>query len=402
MSVNVAHSDPLGAHGEGFLGFSEPEINSSNSTAHLTEQLITILASTRDQTLVILEQMGEDGELPRSILELATIGENAYEDALYYYSECDWSSAEDSAMESLGLYGDAMGLSLDIQSENKDEDSQKEEMIEVPVSLERTRSFFDKVLQLSEKLEQNGINITDVNSHLEDASELISLAESHLEKGENPEAEEEKVLSEGILTEALDCLEELSGNMKTEKASKFFERAGGQLGRLKIRINETLTFSQVNSTDISVANTALQGAKNKSHSLVDIVESGDLDTSMEEYEEVLDEKEEAFNVVEKVNAKLAKKIKKIDKLETENEYLEEKKERLENKGVDASHVKEKLKKVKGELEDEEASLNEGNAPGNSKKVKDKLEDEEASLNEGNAPGNSKNSEKPKKSNKKKD
>ncbi len=94
--------------------------------------------------------------------------------------------------------------------------------------------------------------------------------------------------------------------------------------------------------------------------LVDIVESGDLDTPMEEYEEVLDEKEETFNVVEKVNAKLAKKIKKIDKLETENEYLEEKNERLENKGVDASHVKAKLKQVRDELEDEEASLNKGN------------------------------------------
>ncbi len=44
--------------------------------------------------------------------------------------------------------------------------------------------------------------------------------------------------------------------------------------------------------------------------------------------------------------------------------MEEKKERLENKGVDASHVKAKLKQVKDELEDEEASLNKGNAPGN--------------------------------------
>ena len=85
------------------------------------------------------------------------------------------------------------------------------------------------------------------------------------------------------------------------------------------------------------------------------------------------------HVVEKVNVKLAKKIKKIDKLETENEYLEEKKERLENKGIDASHVKAKLKQVKDELEDEEASLNKGNALGNDQ-----------------------NSEKPNNSNKKKD
>ena len=51
-------------------------------------------------------------------------------------------------------------------------------------------------------------------------------------------------------------------------------------------------------------------------------------------------------------------------LKTENEYLEEKKERLKNKGIDASHVKAKLKLVRDELEDEEASLNKGNAPGN--------------------------------------
>ena len=262
----------------------EPEINNSNSTAYLTEQLITILTSTRDQTLEIIEQMGEDGELPRSILELVTRGQNAYEDALYSYSESDWSSAKDSAMESLGLYGDAMGLSLYIQSENQDEDSPKEETIEVTVSLERTLSFFDKVLQLSEKLEQDGFNVTDVNSYLEDVSEHISIAESHLETVENLEAEEERVISESILTEALQCLEEMSANMKIEKASKFFKRTGGQLERLKVRINETLTFSQVNSTDISVANTALKGAKKKSHSLVHIVESGDLDTPMEEYE----------------------------------------------------------------------------------------------------------------------
>ena len=280
MSVGVAYSDPLGAHGEGFLGFGEPEINNSNSTAYLTEQLITILTSTRDQTLEIIEQMGEDGELPRSILELVTRGQNAYEDALYSYRESDWSSAQDSAMEALGLYGDAMGLSLYIQSEIEDEDSPQEETIEVTVSLERTLSFFDKVLQLSEKLEQDGFNVTDVNSHLEDVREHISIAESYLENGENPEAEEERVISEGILTEALQCLEEMSANLKIEKASKFFKRTGGQRARAQ--------------------------------------------------------------------------------------YLEEKKERLENKGVDASHVKEKLKQVQNELEDEEASLNMGNAPGNAK------------------------------------
>ena len=132
-------------------------------------------------------------------------------------NEYDWNSAKESAMDALELYGDALGLSLNIQSENEDEDPPKEETIEVKASLERTRSFFNKVLLLSEKLEQNGFNVTDVNLHLEDASEHISLAESHLENGENHEAEAEKVLSEGILTETLHCLDEMSANLKVEE-----------------------------------------------------------------------------------------------------------------------------------------------------------------------------------------
>ena len=336
---------------------SDP-FNMGDSTFELAEELLSLLGASHAHVRAALDRLVDEGVvIPEATEDVFRSGEEAAAAAYYYMGIGDYQSVIEKATEALQLFGDAIQIAVEAgQAPTEDEGEGDATLVELQVRIERGYSFLFELYDTACQLGEKGLDISDVQTLLEKASEHLESASILLEEGSLEAVEFELAMAEVYLDEALKLLQIINEDAKLEKASKFLTKSEERVQKLEERITTMVGNFSLTQEDIDLLGDSFDYALVKNRDIKTLIEEGDLDTALVEFEEVSRYIDKVLSMLDRYDSSKSNNLKKIEKIETKHSYLEEAVESLGVQGVNVSQLGDKVEEADEKIEDAIESL----------------------------------------------
>ena len=336
-----------------------------DAPVELAEELLSLMEASRAQVIASLNQLSDDGfAIPEASLELLRSGDEAAGEAFRYMEAGDYQSVVDRATEALQLYGEAIRLALCADQEAAEEDGGvNAALVGLKERIERGYSFSSELNATMQALSEMGLDVSFVQFLLETASEHLEHAAALLDEADLEAVESELAMAEACLEAAFELLQAINGEVTVEKAAKFLEKSEERVQKLEERITKLLGNISLTQDDAALLGDSFDDAQAKNREIRALIEGGELDTAVAEFDEVSRYIDRILAMLERYDSGKSNNLKRIEKIETMSSLLGEAIESLNDQGVDISQLGGKVEEVSGKIEEAIESLTEDDVEG---------------------------------------
>ncbi len=333
---------------------AEVEFRIVDGDCKLAHDLLELLHMSREKTGDIISEIMEDyPEYSDALYEKFMKAEEAAEEAYELYEEGKCQEAAAKATEALRLYGESMKLAERLIEEEPDEDDFEEEVekvLELKDAIERLRAYLIRVNETSRELEDKGFDVSAVDSLIEEAFKQLLLAEELLDERSVEEAYDLISEIERIIKHAMELLHNVNEVNRIEKARRFLTETEDRLELMEERVTNILGNLGVSGQVLEALSDVFEEARMGIEEVKALLETGDLESAIDEFEEIFDETEDGLELVEEFDEHRVEILEEIERLEAEIRYLAEKVEALRAEGFDVSELILHVKEAYGLLE----------------------------------------------------
>jgi tetratricopeptide (TPR) repeat protein len=342
------------------LGGAEAEFRILNGDSKLAYDLLALLEMSREKTKNMLELEEGDPVYVDGSYEIFLMAEDAAEEAYELYGAGRYQEAAIMITEALRLYGESIKLT-EVVEEKPEEDFEQnvERILELKAALERTYAYLEKVRAASAGFEEDGFDVSHVNSLIEEALNMLHTAEEYLEEGVVDKAETLISDVKALLHEAMELIQEINEFNKIEKARKFLTETEDRLGLMEDRITSILGNIGVSELIMHEVSNVFVNAMQGIEEVKTLLETGEIEEAIVEFEEVFHNTEEGLDVVDEFDGDKREILGDIEGLEAKIHYLAERIESLRDSSVDVSSFISKYKHAKSLLEEAIQKLESG-------------------------------------------
>ena len=325
----------------------------------LPPNLLLILEASYAQTLSILTELSESTSVPDEAWDVFEEGRELMLHAKELIDEEEFSEASTFITEAMTLFSQAAQIALEYEAvtEGVAEPEIDEELIELKAAIRKALDYLESIRESSNNLQDQGYDQSYVQSLLDDAEELLLQALELLEAGEKSRARTLKDEAIDLIHQAKEQINTQIQEKKKEKAAKFLANTQERLEQLRERILKLL--NSVPGADPDSVNAAFELIMSKILEIDGLIESGDLDQALEEFDWILDESEGALDDLEDINHGRREILWKIEKLEARTSNLLDTLHELAEWGLDVSDAENLVRKVRGTLSQAVESLEQG-------------------------------------------
>jgi tetratricopeptide (TPR) repeat protein len=317
----------------------------------LAQDLLELLEMSREKTQDMLELEEGDPVYVEGSHETFLMAEEVAEEAYQLNGEGRYQEAAIKITEALGLYSESIRITdesirfAENVEEKPDEDFEKnvERILELKAALERTYAYLEKVRSASAEFEEDGFDVSQVNSKIEKALQLLRTVEEYLEEGVVDEAEVLISNVKVLLREAMELIQEINEFNKIEKARKFLTETEDRLGLMEERITGILGNIGVSEIILNEVSSVFVNAMQGIEEVKTLLETGDIEEAIEEFEGVFANAEEGLVIVDEFDGDKREILSNVEELEAKIHYLAEKIESLRDFSVDVSSFVSKYK-----------------------------------------------------------
>jgi tetratricopeptide (TPR) repeat protein len=333
----------------------------------LAHDLLELLEMSRMKTQDMLELEEGDPVYVEGSHEVFLMAEDAAEEAHQLYSEGRYQEAAIKITEALGLYGESIRLTdesirltEDVEGKpEKDFEQNVERILELKAALERTYAYLGKVRAASADFEEDGFDVSNVNSLIEEALQLLRTVEEYLEEGAVDEAEVLISDVKVLLHEAMELIQEINEFNKIEKARKFLTETEDRLGLMEERITGILGNIGVSEIILDEVSNVFVNAMLGIEEVKTLLATGEIEEAIEEFKGVFANAEEGLVIVDEFDGDKREILGNVEELEAKIHYLAERIESLRDFSVDVSSFVSKYKYALSLLEVAIQKLEEG-------------------------------------------
>lgn len=318
----------------------------------LAHDLLEILSASRQKTKDLLDELlGDDPEPFEEPYERLQQADEAAEEAHDLFEEGRFKEASVKATEALRLYSEAMKLAEEAEPEPEDDDLDEEiEMIlELRDAIRRVHAHLLKLNQTSREFERKGLDVSEVDALIEEALRKLVTADEMLDEGGIREAKDLITRARHLLEEAMQLIQELNEVNTIEKAKKFLTETEDRLDKMEERITNVLGNLGVSAQVLEAVGEVFEEAKQGIEDVKTLLETGDIEGAMDEFEEVFDEADEGLELVEGFDGDRVEILDEIEKLEAQLKFLIEKVNDIREAGYKVPELEAAIEKVKALL-----------------------------------------------------
>jgi tetratricopeptide (TPR) repeat protein len=330
----------------------EAEFRILDGDSKLAHDLLALLELSREKTQNMIELEEGDPVYVDGSHETFLMAEDAAEEAYELYGAGRYQEAAIMITEALRLYGESIRLT-DAVEEKPEEDFEQdvERILELKAALERTYAYLEKVRAASAEFEEDGFDVSQVNSLIVEALQMLYTAEEYLEEGIVDEAE---ILISGVkalLHEAMELIQEINEFNKIEKARKFLTETEDRLALMEDRITSILGNIGVSELILHEVSNVFVNAMQGIEEVKTLLEIGEIEEAIVEFEEVFHNTEEGLDIVDEFDGDKREILGDIEELEAKIHYLAERIESLRDSSVDVSSFITKYQYTKSLMEE---------------------------------------------------
>lgn len=360
---------------------AEAEFRIVDGDCKLAHDLLELLHRGREKTWDILSDIMDDyPEFSDAIRERLLEAEEAAEEAYKMYEEGRCQEAAAKVTEALRLFRESMKIAEELEEKEPDEeefDEEVERVLELKDAIERLRMYLNKVNETCREFEEKGFDVSEVDSLIEKIAEHLLLATELLDERDIEEADDLISEIERTLKHAMELLHDLNEVNRIEKARKFLTETEDRLDRMEERVTNILGNLGVSGQVLEALSNVFEEAKMGIEEVKTLLETGDIEEAIDEFEEIFDETDEGLGLVEEFDEHRVEMLEYIERLEAKLGYLAEKVEALRREGFDVSELISHIMEADGLLEMAVENLESGDI----KAAKILLEEAEDIVNE---------------------
>ena len=335
------------------FAYSDPTTVNTEDDCELASDLLALVEAARDKAEAIIHSLEEEGTDVHEEAERALERGNEFlEEALEMLNVGDCRPASEKLMEALQHYGKAAQKALKAVAEFEDEDFEEaEKAIGLREAIERAYSFLEKVNETATDFEEKGINVTAVRNLLLEANQTLTWAEIELDDGNFTGAEELKSSAREMIGQAMGLLQSMNKDNNVERAEEFLDKTEERLQELQNKLNEILGNLDLPPEAIEGINEAFMNAQDKIQVIKDLLKTGDLENALDELDRVLEDSDEALDVVDEHDHGIGNKLRSIEKIQAKLDILNETVQMLKNEGEVVSDLEDLLETARDKLEE---------------------------------------------------
>jgi tetratricopeptide (TPR) repeat protein len=291
------------------------------------------------------------------------LAEESFDEAreLNEVNNCKESTA--MATDALRLYGEALRLAEKVSVKDPEEDPCEKEIqktLELKDVLERLYCYLERIRENSEKFEEEGFDVSEVETLIGEAVELLERAEELLSEGKFDEVRVHASRVKDLLNHAMELVQKINEVNKIEKARRFLIETENRLGVMEERITNVLSNLGVSGQVLEAVGSVFLEARAGIEEVQTLLETGEFRTAIHEFKEVFEETQEGLNLVNEFDGDRREFLDRIEKLEAEIGYLAENIEALRDSGIDVSELIFKIGRAKSLIQTIVLKLEEGN------------------------------------------
>jgi tetratricopeptide (TPR) repeat protein len=318
----------------------------------LAHDLLELLSMSREKTLDMLELEEGSPVYVERYYEKFQIAEEIAEEAHAMFNEGEYQEAAHMVTEALRLYSESIKLAEDVEEKPEEEDFEEDvkRILELKDALERTYSYLEKVRMASAEFEEDGFDVSHVNSLIEEGLQLMQSVEEYLGEGKVDEAENLISETKNLLHKAMELIHEMNEFNKIEKARKFLTETEDRLDLMEERITNILGNIGVSEPILNEVSSVFENAKLGIEEVKILLETGEFKEAIDEFKEVFDDTEEGLDIVDEFDGTRREILGDVEELEAKIHYLAERIETLRDFSVDISGFISKIEHARALLE----------------------------------------------------
>ena len=330
-----------------------------DKTNQLPPNLLLVLEASYAQALSILTELSESTGVPDEAWDVFEEGRELMLHAKDLINEEEFSEASSFITEAMSLFSQATQIALEYEPETvvRTEPEIDEELIELEAAIRKALDYLESIKETSNHLQDQGYDQSHVQSLLDDAEELLLQALELLEIGEKSRARTLKDEALDLVHQAKEQINTQIQEKKKEKAAKFLANTQERLEQLRERILKLL--NSVPGTDPDSVNEAFALIMSKILEIDGLIESGDLDQALDEFDWILGESEDALDELDDINHERREILWKIEKLEARTSNLLDTIHDLGEWGLGVGDAENLVRKIRGTLQQAVESLEQG-------------------------------------------
>ena len=336
-------------------GLSLVYAQAAEPRSQAAETLLSVLENTNGKVSALFDSVtAGGGQVPQEAQEQLQLAITLRAQAQALFDAGEYGECIKKSTESLNAYGKATArLHLD----DDDDEPEEEENLGLFTAVERARAYIDKLRSAASELESQGIDVSEVESLLDQADTALDGAEDALNQGDFDEAKDLLGEARSLMSQATGELRSLSNTKRKEKTEHFINQTMIRVRQLEEKMLRVLSRYGVSEEDTQALvaeframTAALEGMDLDRDDLDDVVDRLKhlVKESYEfgkDYDEVEDETVERINDVSKLEAKI-------------NRYRERLRE-LEQLGYNTGNVTAIFAEVEGLLSEAMVKLEDG-------------------------------------------
>ena len=320
----------------------------------LAERLIDIANRCRAHLEELIQRLNASGvEIPEEALKSYEEGVDALEKAIDAFEEGDMDTAIEYAMEALKHFREALQHLSQYTTGVVAEDV-AEKLRGLKRAIDRAYRFLERVEELAKRLEEEGYDVSEVWSLLEEAKRHLMEAERLLEEGDIDGAARELASARGLLGRAWAYLHGLMTPVRERRIERFLNHTKRRIRVLLVRVEALRDMVSAEKVDRCLRR--LEGVEERLESVWSRVEERELGRAVDELEEASQELDDALEEVEGGYSRL---LKEMDRVQARMLTLNATVKALRIMGVNETEVELELEKAEKELESMEKRLTSG-------------------------------------------
>jgi len=329
----------------------------------LIDMLISFMTASRAEVIATFNKVVDQGLLVSSQAEeFFWKAELTSSEVYRLCDKLEYELAELKATKALELYGKALEFALKGEVHQVPEEPEltlTELAINVRESLDRAYTYSDQIYETLISLRDAGLDVSEAEDLMDDASALLQLADNLLEDGKVTEVLDAKFEALALMDDVMGILKELCAKMKAARALKFLEKSDEKLEKLEKMVENILVNILKTPETDGVVEGVFQEAKGRNSKMKTHLNESDVDDVIDDLDGVLGKIFEELEVVEELSEGSIEQLKCIGKLETKSDNIDKKLSNLRKKGVDTTPVEDTVNKTRGEFTKAVESLKSG-------------------------------------------
>lgn len=317
--------------------------------------LLALLGASHAETESIV-RMVDDEEQLRLVMDMLWRGEEASQEAEVLFENAHIEAAEAKAVEALRLYEEAVRAAISEADESGEDEF---DVAELQGRLERASAVVNEIEGVATKLEEEGYDASEIWSCLEDLSALLDGAETAFASGDFESCWETAYSVDERLDLAWSILGDLTEAKKVKRTLEFLDYSGARLQLLEDRVNDMLGNQSLSDGVKDDVYATFRETENLFKGFRGLVASGRVDEVIDGFDGLLEDTYDELGEIETLDKDGLKNLRAIEKVEAKSLHLAGKIGKIKEGGVDTGELEESIQETEDVIEEAVDDINRG-------------------------------------------